>query len=80
MKSLLLTICCLACFSAEASADDTNDPKKAYLTADEAGPAFAIQGEYTGMIKVGDTEVRIGVHVISEGNNKLAWVAHVHMA
>ncbi len=77
MKSLLLTICCLACFSAEASADDANDPKKAYMTADEAGPAFAIQGEYTGMIKVGDNQTKIGVQVISEGNNKLAWAAYI---
>ena len=58
-------------------ADDANDPKKAFLTSEEAGPEFSVQGEYTGTIKVGDNEVKIGVQVVSEGNSKLTWVAFI---
>ena len=58
-------------------ADDANDPKKAFLSSEEAGPEFAVQGEYSGTIRAGDTDVRIGVQVVSEGNNKLAWVAYI---
>ena len=77
MKSFVMTICCLACFNAVTFADEANKQKKAYMTADEAGPEFGIQGEYSGPIKVGDSEVRIGIQTIAEGNNKLAWVAYI---
>ena len=58
-------------------ADDANNPKKAFLTGEEAGPEFAVQGEYAGTIKVGDNEAKLGIQVISEGNNKLAWAAYI---
>lgn len=57
--------------------DDANDPRKASLTSQEAGPEFAVQGEYTGKIKAGDDEVKLGVQVVAEGNNKLAWAAYI---
>lgn len=58
-------------------ADDSNDPNKAYLSAVEAGPAFAVQGEYSGSVKTGDGEFKIGVQVIAEGQGKLAWAAYI---
>ncbi len=74
MKPGILTFCFLAFLIGGASADDA---KKAFLTSEEAGPEFAIQGEYTGAIKAGDNEVKIGVQVIAEGEGKLAWVAYI---
>lgn len=66
---------CLLLLAMGASFAD--EAKKAFLKSEEAGPEFAIQGEYAGAIKVGDTEARVGVQVIAEGNNKLAWVAYI---
>lgn len=73
----LVTLCCVALFGSSVLADDANDPKKAFLTSDEAGPVFAVQGEYSGTIKAGDTDMKLGVQVIAEGSNKLAWVAYI---
>lgn len=49
------------------AADDPKNPtKKAFLSAEEAGPDFAVQGEYAG--KLGDAG--IAVQVIARGNGK----------
>ena len=77
LKPYLLVVCCLAVSGGGVVSDDANDPKKAYLTSEEAGPEFAVQGEYTGTIKVGANEAKLGVQVVSEGNNKLAWAAFI---
>ncbi|HQZ68150.1 MAG TPA: DUF1080 domain-containing protein [Planctomycetaceae bacterium] len=74
MKPGVLTVCFLTFLIGGASADDA---KKAFLTSEEAGPEFAVQGEYTGAIKAGDNDVKIGVQVIAEGEGKLAWVAYI---
>ena len=77
MKTLFCALLLTASFSQAALADDANDPKKAYLTAAEAGPDFAVQGEYAGGIKTNDGELKLGVQVIAEGAGKLAWVAYI---
>ncbi|MCX7397008.1 MAG: DUF1080 domain-containing protein [Planctomycetales bacterium] len=77
MKLPFLTSLALLLFTSCLPADDANDPQKAYLDAAEAGIEFALQGEYAGGFKTGDGEVRIGVQVIAEGQNKLAWVAYI---
>ncbi len=77
MKNLLCAMMLTASFSQAAPADDANDPKKAYLTASEAGADFAVQGEYAGGIKTNDGEFKLGVQVISEGAGQLAWAAYV---
>ncbi len=46
--------------------DAADDSKKSFLDAQEAGPDFAVQGEYAG--KLGDAG--IGVQVIAKGNGK----------
>lgn len=56
---------------------NAEDSNKSYLTAAEAGPEFALQGEYAGTIKTNDGEFKVGVHVIAEGDNKLAWAAYM---
>lgn len=76
-KQSLLAFCCLTLLCSQLPGDDANDQNKAYLNGEEAGPAFAIQGEYTGTIKIGDVDAKIGVQVVSDGMNKLAWVAYV---
>ncbi len=73
----LVTLCCVVLISGHVLADDAKDPKTAFLTSEEAGPVFAVQGEYSGTIRTGDTDVKLGVQVISEGGNKLAWVAYI---
>ena len=74
MKLSVLIACSLAFLTGGVSADEA---KKAVLTSAEAGPEFAMQGEYAGSIKAGDTDVKIGIQVVAEGNNKLAWVAYI---
>jgi len=74
---LITVYAAIAMLCGNVLADDAKDPKKAFLTSEEAGPEFAVQGEYTGTIKVGDNEAKLGVQVISEGNNKLAWAAFI---
>ena len=73
----LVVACCLVFLCGHAFADDANDPKAAYLTSEAAGPVFTVQGEYSGVIKTGDADVKLGVQVVSEGSNKLAWVAYI---
>ncbi|MDA1232755.1 MAG: DUF1080 domain-containing protein [Planctomycetota bacterium] len=76
-KQSLLAVCCLTLLCSQTPGDDANDQNKAYVNGKDAGPAFAIQGEYTGTVKIGDSSVNIGVQVISEGMNKLVWVAYI---
>lgn len=54
------------------AADD--DPKTTYLNSEAAGLPFAIQGEYAGQIQANDGDIRLGIQVISLGQNKLSWV------
>jgi len=77
MKQCLLVVCCLTLPGGSVLAEDANDPKKAFLTSEEAGSEFVVQGEYAGTIKVSDNEVKLGVQVVSEGNNKLTWAAYI---
>lgn len=77
MMRPVLFLFLLAVIPTTALGLDENDPKKAYLSAQEAGPAALLQGEYTGTIKAGDDSVKLGVQVIAEGANKLAWAAYV---
>lgn len=63
--------------SVPVPAQDPPDPKQAWLDGDAAGPAFALQGEYTGAIQADGQEVRLAVQVIAEGGDQLAWVAYL---
>lgn len=72
----LLTMAVLTT-SVASFADDSQDPNKAYLNAADAGAEYAVQGEYSGVIKTGEGEIKVGVQVIAEGSGKLAWVAYM---
>jgi hypothetical protein len=60
-----------------ANGQDENDPKKAWLDAEAAGIAFDLQGEYAGTIEMNGDQIKLGVQVIAEGGNQLAWTAWV---
>ena len=49
---------------ASAAAEDT------FTTVEEAGPDYAVQGEYVGEIKHGDQSFRLGLQVIALGDHK----------
>ena len=77
MKSFLAGVLALFAMCPTLRAEDANDPRIAILDSSKAGVEFALQGEYAGSFKTGDGEVKIGVQVIAEGQNKLAWVAYI---
>jgi hypothetical protein len=77
MKTFLPGVLALFVICSTLRAEDANDPRTAILDSAKAGVDFALQGEYAGSFKTGDGEVKIGVQVIAEGQNKLAWVAYI---
>lgn len=68
-------IAALALTMPAAFAQEDSDPRKAFLNADEAGIAFALQGEYAGEIRTDSETMGIGIQVIAQGDGKLDWVA-----
>lgn len=72
----IISASAISLMAGRAAAQDASDAQKVFLTAAEAGPAFAIQGEYAGAIKTDNGDIKLGVQVIAEGTGKLAWVAY----
>jgi 3-keto-disaccharide hydrolase len=70
-----LTLSVLISVSVTAFAQDDSNAKKAWLDGDSAGPAFALQGEYSGSLDANGFQTKMGVQVIAQGDNKLEWVA-----
>ena len=77
MKPFFLTLLACVFFHETTFAQDANDAKLSSLTAAEAGPDFPFQGEYSGAIKTGDGDFKVGVHVIAQGGGELQWVAYM---
>lgn len=49
----LVTLCCVVLIGGHVLADDAKI-QKVFLASEEAGPVFALQGEYSGTIRTGD--------------------------
>ena len=60
----------LPLFLASALAEDT------FLTVEDAGPDYALQGEYAGEIKVDGASVQLGMQVIALGDHKFDAVSY----
>ncbi|MDA0283165.1 MAG: DUF1080 domain-containing protein [Planctomycetota bacterium] len=58
----------------------TDDAKKAarrvFISPDDAGDDYPLQGEYSGTIKSGDSEMKLGVQVIALGDATFRAVAY----
>lgn len=63
----LLTVACLGAVRLPLSADEK---KIVALTPADAGPDYALQGEYTGTIRGENGDVRLGLQVIALGKGK----------
>ncbi|MEO2025638.1 MAG: DUF1080 domain-containing protein [Fuerstiella sp.] len=53
------------------------DKKAAFLTPDDAGPDFDIQGEYSGTVGRDDNSTKIGIQVIALGSGKFRTVGYI---
>ena len=66
----------------DAADDDTaktaakKDERKVFISPDDAGDDYPLQGEYSGTIKAGDAEMQLGVQVIALGDGNFRAVAH----
>ena len=70
MKSLYRSLACLVMLSSSAAAQDI------FLKPEEAGPEFAVQGEYTGTVEIDGQKVPVGLQVIALGDSKFDAVAY----
>lgn len=65
-------------FAADADkvAAKKKDDRKVFISPDDAGPDYALQGEYSGTIKTGGGEIKLGVQVIALGDGNFRAVAY----
>lgn len=76
MSRVLVLVCAgLTVLSAGSVGADEKAPGFTALAADKAGADFAFQGEYSGVVKSADGELKVGVQVIAEGGGRFAWAA-----
>lgn len=64
---LLFAACLMGSLLMPVLAADSPNPKQTFLDAESAGPDFAIQGEYEGVI---GRKTRVGAQVIARGNGQ----------
>jgi hypothetical protein len=67
LASVLLTV--------QTAVADEKTPGFTALAADKAGADFSFQGEYSGVVKSTDGELKVGVQVIAEGGGRFTWAA-----
>ncbi len=59
-----------------ASAAKKKEPRRVFISPDDAGNEYPLQGEYSGTIKAGSGEIKLGVQVIALGDSKFRAVAY----
>jgi hypothetical protein len=52
------------------------EPRKVFISPDDAGNEYPLQGEYSGTVKAGDAELKLGVQVIALGDGNFRAVAY----
>lgn len=62
----------------DATASDAKkkEPRRVFISPDDAGNEYPLQGEYSGTIKAGSGEIKLGVQVIARGDGKFRAVAY----
>ena len=70
MKTLLFGLLGVLISSVSLQAEDT------FLSVEEAGPDYRVQGEYSGDVEVDGQKVRVGLQVIALGGGKFDAVAY----
>lgn len=79
---LLLAAAVLANSCSAFAADDAPKPaekkqkRTIFISPDDAGDDYPLQGEYSGTVKAGDREIKLGVQVIALGDGKFRAVAY----
>lgn len=68
--TLALAAALAACVVCPVMADDPKPKPAAYTDAADAGPDFAVQGEYVGTIPINDAPTNVGIQVIARGGGK----------
>ncbi len=61
---------------ATASEAKKKEPRRVFISPDDAGDEYPLQGEYSGTIKAGSGEIKLGVQVIALGDGKFRAVAY----
>lgn len=61
---------------AAASCLSAAEEKKAFLNEKDAGPDFALQGEYTGDVTIDNDKHKVGVQVVARGDGKFLAVGY----
>jgi hypothetical protein len=70
------TTCVVAADDDAAKTDaKKKDERKVFISPDDAGDDYPLQGEYSGTIKAGSGEMQLGVQVIALGNATFRAVA-----
>jgi len=78
---LLITVT-LQPISVTFAADDDvskgrkKEPRKVFISPDDAGNEYPLQGEYSGTVKAGSGEMKLGVQVIALGDSTYRAVAY----
>lgn len=77
LACLILSTTGLTSAAAEASEDkaDRKEKRRVFVSPDDAGDDYPLQGEYSGMIKAGSGGMKLGVQVIALGDGKFRAVA-----
>ena len=76
MKQILIPV--FTWVAAFAVADE-QQPEGTFVDPTKAGPDYAVQGEYSGTLKVDEESADFGVQVIAMGNHEFEEIGRAHI-